>query len=426
MVNRVLLDAYLPATVESLMAGLVEVGEDSGLADLFVPGGGLHVGQVVQVVAHVRPERTVRFSATLAAIQGQRLTLSFPEGSITTMLSALRKGSHLDVVRRQAVEATTSAGLDSVHLRHCAMPELAESDVDTSIALLGKSLRAPLVIAGMTGGSEGGKRVNAVLAEVAEAHGFALGVGSQRAMMEDSNLAPTFEVRTRAPSTLVLANLGAVQLLRGGSVDAVRHLVEAVGADALCLHLNVLQELVQPEGDRAFAGVRSAIERLIPAIGVPVVLKETGAGLDDDTARWAASVGIAALDVGGLGGTAWGYIEGLRSASPEDRTVGETFRNWGRPTRDAVIGCHRAAPTLPIIATGGLRSGLDVAKALAIGATAGGMALPFFRAAEQGEAAAHRLAERLVRELKIAMLCAAARNVAQLPGALDGDVGASE
>jgi len=296
-----------------------------------------------------------------------------------------------------------------------ALPERHPDHLDLSADLLGKRLSAPLMIAGMTGGSERAGRVNRRLAAVAQELGLAMGLGSQRAMLEVPSLAPTFAVRDVAPDILLLGNVGAVQLGLGVGVDDCRRLVDAVQADALAVHLNPLQELVQPEGDRDWRGLLPRIEQLCSDLGVPVVVKETGCGISGELAVRLRDAGVSAIDVGGTGGTAWGWIEGFRSASPHRQAIGATFREWGIPTADALQACRAAlGDELPLIATGGVRSGLDVAMAVALGADVAGMALPFFRAADESMEEALALGRRIVEEIRIATLLSGASSARDL------------
>ncbi len=340
------------------------------------------------------------------------------EAALTGHLSGLRKASHLNVVATEDVEAATArAGWDRWRLPHVALPDAHPDELDLSVELLGKRLRAPLMIAGMTGGSRRAGDVNRRLAEVAQELGLALGLGSQRAMLEVPDLAETFAVRDVAPDIFLLGNIGAVQLNLGVGVDDCRRLVDAIGADALAVHLNPLQEMVQPEGDRDWRALLPKIEALCAALEVPVLAKETGCGISGEVAVRLRDAGVAAIDVGGTGGTAWGYIEGFRAASPERQQIGATYRDWGIPTADAVIDCRAAlGDDFPIVATGGVRTGLDAALAIALGADVAGMALPFFRAADESLEAAVALGARVVEEIRIATFCAGAETPAALRG----------
>lgn len=320
-----------------------------------------------------------------------------------------RKRSHLDVCEQAPVEyAGKTTLLEQVDLVHDALPELAVAEVDVAVDFLGKRLRAPLLITGMTGGTPEASDINRDLARVAEECGIAFGLGSQRAMQRRPELAYTFEVRAHAPTALVLANLGIVQA-SGQSSDAIAELVAAVGANALCLHLNPAQELIQAGGDRDFRGGLDAIARLVRDLPVPVVVKETGCGISRRVAARLAAAGVTTVDVSGAGGTSWVKVEAVR-ADADGRALGDVFADWGVPTAVAVLGARAAG--LACIASGGIRSGLDVAKVLALGARLAGVALPVFRAyREGGLAAARTFVERLVTELRTAMVLTGSRNL---------------
>ena len=292
------------------------------------------------------------------------------------------------------METRASPGWEDVHLIHDALPSIDAAAVDLSATFLGHKLRLPLVISGMTGGHGRAIAVNELLARVAERAGIAIGVGSQRAALRDPSLIPTYAVvREAAPHAFVIANVGISQLVKQGREPAlaakdVRTIVQMVGADALALHLNYLEESVQPEGQTRATGSEAAVRALVKASPVPVIAKETGAGISRAVALRLRRLGIAAIDVGGVGGTSFAAIEALRAASAGDAlrmSLGERFRDWGLPTAVAVVGASGAR--LPVIATGGVRSGLDAAKALALGATVVGVGRPLLQAALQGEAA---------------------------------------
>lgn len=305
-----------------------------------------------------------------------------------------RKGEHLQLEAEADVETLVTAGWEDVHLVHDALPTVDASSVDLSTRLLGHTLRLPLVISGMTGGHGRAIAINELLARVAERGGIAIGVGSQRAALRDPSLIPTYAVvRDSAPTAFVVANVGVSQLLRQGNEPAlsakdVRAIVKMVRADALALHLNYLEQSVRPEGQTRAMGTESAIRALVKASPVPVIAKETGAGISRATALRLRRLGVAAIDVGGVGGTSFAAIEGLRAHERGEAlrmTLGERFRDWGMPTAVAVVGA--SAARLPIIATGGVHSGLDAAKALALGATVVGVGRPLLQAALRGEQA---------------------------------------
>jgi len=320
-----------------------------------------------------------------------------------------RKRSHLDLCETAPVEhAAKTTLLEEVDLVHDALPELSVDEIDVGTTLLGKRLRAPLLITGMTGGTVEASEINRALAQVAEEKGIAFGLGSQRAMQRSPELAYTFAVRQHAPTTLVLANLGVVQAA-AQSTAVVAELVRAVGADAVCIHLNPAQELIQPGGDRDFRGGLAALTRLARELPFPVVAKETGCGISRRTGERLRAAGVKVADVSGAGGTSWVKVETLR-ADDAQRALGETFADWGIPTAAALLGLRGVG--LELIASGGIRTGLDVAKAIALGGRVAGVALPVFRAyREGGAAAAGRFIDGLVNGLRTAMVLTGARDL---------------
>jgi len=319
-----------------------------------------------------------------------------------------RKADHLRLTATGDVEATRGAGWDDIQLVHEALPEIDQCTVDLSAEFLGRRLAAPLVIAGMTGGHSTAREVNAVLARAAERHGLAMGVGSQRAALRRPDLADTYAVaRAEARTAFLIANVGAPQLIRQGTASAltreeIEAAVDMIRADALAIHLNFLQESVQPEGDRQAAGVAEAIRQVVSDLGeTPVLVKETGAGMSRATALCLKDLGAKALDVGGVGGTSFAAVEGLRAEAQGAvgfQKLGELLRDWGIPTPVAVVGACAAG--LPVIATGGVRNGLDAAKALALGATLVGVARPLLQAALQGDAAVDGWIQQFLNELR--------------------------
>jgi isopentenyl-diphosphate delta-isomerase len=297
---------------------------------------------------------------------------------------------------------------------HQAVPELDLARVDTTVEWFGKQLRAPLLISSMTGGTDQAAAINRSLAAAAQSAGIAMGVGSQRAAIEHPELAPTFQVRAVAPDILLFANLGAVQLNYGYGVDQCRRAVEMLEADALVLHLNALQEAVQPEGDGNFAGLLKRIEQVCRALPVPVIGKEVGWGISEQAARQLAAAGVAAIDVAGAGGTSWSQVEMHRARSEAQKRVAAAFVDWGIPTAEAILNVRRAAPEVRVIASGGLRDGIDVAKCLALGAGLAGMAGPFLKAAAVSVEAVGEVIAEVSRELRIAMFAAGAGSLERL------------
>ncbi|MDB5173406.1 MAG: isopentenyl-diphosphate delta-isomerase, type 2 [Phycisphaerales bacterium] len=328
-----------------------------------------------------------------------------------------RKADHLALVASGEVDFREKGTLlDDVTLVHHALPEMHFDEVDLSTELFGKRLRAPVLVAGMTGGTPEAAAINRDLARAAEALGLGFGVGSQRAMALHPDLAWTYQVREVAPTTLIFANIGMVQARRMATAE-VRNLVDAVGADALCVHLNPAMELVQPGGDRDFRGGVETMGRLSRELGVPVIAKETGAGISRAMGKMLKDAGVAGIDVSGAGGTSWVGVETRRAAAAvgqeSARTLGEEFWDWGIPTAASVA--LNADLGLPIIATGGLRSGTDVARAIALGAIAGGLAAPVLKAQwAKGYEGALRFLESVVASLKAAVFLCGCKTPSEL------------
>jgi isopentenyl-diphosphate delta-isomerase len=326
-----------------------------------------------------------------------------------------RKADHIRINLEEDVQfPCLTTGFERYRLVHQALPELDLAAIDTGVALLGKRLAAPLLISSMTGGVQAAGVINRNLAQAAQARGIAMGLGSQRTGIEQAETVGTFRVRDVAPDILLLANLGAVQLNYGYTVDQCRRAVEMIGADALILHLNPLQEALQVDGDWNWTGLLGKIATVCKQVGVPVVAKEVGWGLSEQTARQLASAGVAALDVAGAGGTSWSQVESHRAATESRRRLAQAFADWGIPTAEALLAAGRGAPGLPLIASGGLRTGIEAAKALALGATAAGLASPFLKAAATSADEAIATIDQLTAELRIAMFCAGAGSVAAL------------
>ncbi len=326
-----------------------------------------------------------------------------------------RKDDHIRINLEEDVTfAQLTTGLERYRFTHQALPELDLAEVDVRAAFLGKSLAFPLLIASITGGSEQTARLNQILAEAAQVYGLGMGLGSMRAALERPEMAWTFQVRKYAPDILLLANLGAVQLNYGYGPEHCQRAVELTAADGLILHLNPLQEALQPEGDTRFSGLLSKIEAVCRALEVPVIVKEVGWGLSEAAARRLCAAGVAALDVAGAGGTSWSQVELHRSQTEAQREVAATFREWGIPTAEAILRVRRAAAAIPLIASGGLRDGVQIAKALALGADLASMAAPLLRAAAQSPETLHMRLEIIRRQLQIAMFVAGAGNIAAL------------
>jgi isopentenyl-diphosphate Delta-isomerase len=329
-----------------------------------------------------------------------------------------RKADHLALCATDAVAFRNATNLlEQVRFVHDALPELDADAIDLGTVVLGKPLRAPILIAAMTGGTEEAARVNRELAAVAEERGYGFGLGSQRAMHLRAEAAATYAVREHAPTTLVLGNVGVVQA-RAMASDEVLALVRGVGADALCVHLNPAMELVQPGGDRDFRGGLETIARLVRDLPVPVVIKETGCGISRHVGRRLIDVGVRHVDVSGAGGTSWVAVETKRAESVGDvraRALGEALWDWGIPTAACVAGLSSYSTFDTIVATGGIATGLDVARAIALGATAAGVARPALKALfSGGREAAHAFFDAIERELRAVMLLTGSGDVAAL------------
>ena len=325
-----------------------------------------------------------------------------------------RKKDHLAICATEDVgfKGTTTL-FECVRLVHDALPDLHADQIDLGLRMFGKKLRAPIVIAAMTGGTEEAGRVNRELASIAEERGYGFGLGSQRAMHVKTGVENTYRVRDSAETTVIMGNLGVVQA-RQMSTAEVRALVDAVGADALCIHLNPAMELVQPGGDRDFEGGLETIRRLVAELGVPVVVKETGCGLSPGVGRRLRGVGVRHADVSGAGGTSWVGVETRRAQEQGDaraRGLGEAFWDWGVPTA-ASVALLTPLGFETIIATGGVATGLEIAKAIALGATAAGIARPVLKAFHGGgRAGALAFLDFVEAELRVAMLLTGSANL---------------
>jgi isopentenyl-diphosphate delta-isomerase len=326
-----------------------------------------------------------------------------------------RKAEHIRVnLRKDVAGKGIMTGFDEYRFIHRALPEIDLADVDTSTELFGRTLAAPILISCMTGGTGEARALNRVLARVAQRMHLAMGLGSGRALLERPELLDTFDVRPIAPDVLLFANLGAVQLAKGYDADDCRRLVEVLHADALVLHLNALQEAVQPEGDTSFGGLLARIADVCEQLDVPVVAKEVGWGIAPDLVRALLDVGVAAVDVAGAGGTSWSEVEQYRASDPWRARVAAAFAGWGIPTAECLRQARRVAGDALIVASGGIRDGIDVAKSIALGADLVGLAGPFLRAAAEGEEEAAELALELVEVLRIAMFAIGARTLREL------------
>jgi isopentenyl-diphosphate delta-isomerase len=317
-----------------------------------------------------------------------------------------RKSEHLRIALEESVSPEYAfAGFDRYRFQHLALPEIDLAEVSVRTEFLGHTLAAPLLISSMTGGTPAAAPINQRLAIAAQSFGLALALGSVRAAIEDSALIPTFQVREWAPDVLLLCNLGAVQLGYGYGYDECMRAVEITQANALVLHLNPLQEALQPGGNTRFSGLLAKIEGLARSMPLPIVVKEVGWGISGDVAKQLINCGVAAIDVAGAGGTSWSKVESLRTQDESRKRIAADFRRWGIPTAESIRQVRHACPGTPLVGSGGVRSGIDLAKAIALGADIGGVALPLLRAASESQDALDVETRRFVEGLRITMFC---------------------
>lgn len=333
--------------------------------------------------------------------------------SKVTQISS-RKADHIRINLENDVRSGIQTGLEHIRFTHRALPELNLEEIDLTQQVFEKRLNAPILISSMTGGSDDARKINRVLAQAAQITGIAMGVGSQRAAIEHPDLSATFQVREFAPDVLLFANLGAVQLNYGYGVEQCLKAVDMIGADALVLHVNALQEALQPEGDTRFGGLLDKIHLICQEVHVPVIVKEVGWGISQVDAQRLQAAGVAAIDVAGAGGTSWSQVEMYRAKNESQARLAAAFVNWGIPTREAIRNVRQAAPRLMVIASGGLRSGIDIAKCLALGASMGGMAGPFLKAAAISLESTLQAIEEIRREIQICMFVTGSANLNDL------------
>lgn len=314
-----------------------------------------------------------------------------------------RKADHIKINLEQDVGSALTNGLEKYRFIHEALPELDLNRIDTSLSLFGKQLTAPILVSSMTGGTSEAEIINLRLAEAAQECGLPIGVGSQRAAIENPELARTFQVRRVAPDILLFANLGAVQLNYGYGIDQCQKAVDMIEADALILHLNPLQEAVQGAGDVNFAGLARKIEEVCKKIEVPVIAKEVGWGISEKTAKLLADCGVSAIDVAGAGGTSWSQVEMYRALDEFTRQLAATFVGWGIPTADSILNVKKAIPDMTVFASGGLKDGLDIAKCIALGASLGGMAGGLLKAAAVSTEKTVEMMKLTKRQIEVTM-----------------------
>lgn len=324
-----------------------------------------------------------------------------------------RKDDHLQINLEQDVQSFTSTGFEKISLKHKALPELDFDRVDTSLTLFNKHLAAPILISSMTGGTAAGASFNRTLALAAAQCGIAMGVGSQRAAIESPELAESFNIRKFAPNALLFANLGAVQLNYGYGIDECKKTVDMLEADALYLHLNPLQEALQPEGNHDFSGLLPKIEQICRSLPLPVLVKEVGWGIGLETARQLLEVGVAGIDVAGAGGTSWAKVESYRQPDPLRASINAAFGDWGIPTARNLLQLRELSGNPLIFASGGLRNGVDLAKSLALGAKMGGFARKFLLAANLGEQELINQIEAIKKELQTAMFACGVNSLSE-------------
>ena len=317
-----------------------------------------------------------------------------------------RKADHIKINLEKDVRSALTTGLENYRFVHEALPELDLDQVDTSLSLFGKQLNAPILISSMTGGTSDAETINLRLAEAAQEMKIAMGVGSQRAALEHPEQAKTFQVRRAAPDILLFANLGAVQLNYGYGIDECRRAIDMIEADALIFHFNPLQEAVQDAGDTNFEGLAKKVEEVCRKLEIPVIAKEVGWGISERTAKLLADCGIQAIDVAGAGGTSWSQVEMHRAPDEFTRELAATFVGWGIPTAESILNVKKAAPEMTIFASGGLKDGLDIAKSIALGATLGGMAGQFLKAAAISTKSAVQMMKLTKRQIEVTMFAA--------------------
>lgn len=331
-----------------------------------------------------------------------------------TSATSSRKADHIRINLTEDVRSGNATGLEDYTLPHQALPELDLAEIRLDLRLFGKKIAAPLFISSMTGGTAEAGKINQVLAEAAQTAGIPMGVGSQRAALEDASLAESFQVRKFAPDILLFANLGAVQLNYGLTAVDCQRAVEMIEADALILHLNPLQEAVMPEGNANFAGLIDKIEEVCHTLSVPVIAKEVGWGISGHAAQMLRNAGISAIDVAGAGGTSWTEVEMHRAETEIQRQVASSFVDWGIPTAESIQIVRQAAPTMPIFASGGIRNGVEIAKTIALGATLAGLAGPFLKAAAESPGEVLQVIDKLTREIQISMFASGVRDLSSL------------
>lgn len=325
-----------------------------------------------------------------------------------------RKNDHIRITLEENVDSGLRTGLENFRFRHCAIPEFDLAKIDTSTKLFGKVISLPFLISSMTGGTKDAIRINKTLAICAEEFNLAMGVGSQRAGIEDASAMQTFKVREFAPNILLFANLGAIQLNNNYTLEHCMRIIDSIEADALILHLNPLQEALMENGDTNFEGLLSKIELICKRLPVPVIAKEVGWGISPEVAKMLINSGVQAIDVAGAGGTSWSEVEKHRMKTEEQKEIAASYKHWGIPTADCIYGIHQDLPQVKLIASGGLKDGIDIAKCIALGASIGGMARQFLLAAAESKKMLSKRILILKRQFEIAMFAVGAENISEL------------
>ncbi len=328
--------------------------------------------------------------------------------------TSARKADHIRINLDEDVRSGLTTGFERYHFTHQAIPELNLEEINLKSEVFNRRLNAPILISSMTGGTDQAGRINRTLAEAAQETRVAMGLGSQRAAIENPELQSTFQVREYAPDILLFANLGAVQLNYGYSIKECQQAVDMIDADALILHLNPLQEAVQPEGDGNFAGLLAKIEDICQKLSVPVVVKEVGWGFSEENVRQLASAGVSAIDVAGAGGTSWSQVEMHRADDPYQARLAAAFIDWGIPTTQALINVRSSVPGLIAFASGGVRDGIDIAKSIALGASMGGMASPFLKAANDSLETTIATIQLIRKQIQVAMFASGTADIPSL------------
>ncbi len=328
-----------------------------------------------------------------------------------------RKQRHIEVSLTKNVQSDIQTGLEQVKLVHRSLPETNLEDIKINTRLFGKEVKAPLIISALTGGTQKAKMINSTLAHVAEEFGIGIGVGSQRVAIENPEIADTFKiVRKKAPTSLIIGNLGCPQLALGWDIQEAEKCINMIAADALAIHMNPLQESIQVNGQTKYKGILKKIEKITSHLETPVIMKETGSGIAYEEAEKIEKAGVSGIEISGLGGTSWAAVEHLiaKEAGKNDQeALGKNLWNWGIPTAISLVECRKTT-NLKIIASGGIRTGIDIAKSIALGADAAGIAQPFLIKSEEGEKALKEYVEQLVQELKVVMFLVGAKNIEEL------------